>query len=403
MAQRGRHTAQQKYSSPVVIVAKKNGSHRVCIDYRQLNGKIVRDRFPMPLIDDCIDALANARVFSVLDLKNGFFHVPVAPESRKYTSFVTPEGQYEFIKTPFELCNNPTSFLRYIDEVFYNLARRGIIHTYMDDLIVPGEDEKRALRNLQGTLTVVAERGLTINWRKCKYLQRRVEYIGHVIENGCVSPLPAKVAAVEKYLKPTTKRAVQSFLGLTGYFRKFIRDYAKIARPLSELLKSNQQFHFGPLQEQAFEELKRLLISEPVLRIYKPTAITELHIDASKEGYGAVLLQKDSEDEAFHPVYCMSRKTSEAEKKCHSYELEVLAVVQAMKKFRVYLQGIKVKVVTDCSAFQQTLSKRDITLKIVKWALFLEEFDYEIEHCSGARLKHVNAFSRYPMTISYRF
>ena len=136
------------YSSPVVIADKKDGSHRVCVHYRLLNKKIIRDQFPMPLIEDRIDALATSRVFSVLDLKNGYFHVPVAVESQKFTSFVTQEAQYEFLKTPFGLCNSPNNFLGFIDEVFRDLSRRGIVLTYMDDLIVPGKDDEETFENL---------------------------------------------------------------------------------------------------------------------------------------------------------------------------------------------------------------------------------------------------------------
>jgi len=391
--------SSSRYSSPVIIVPKKNGTYRVCVDYRQLNRKILRDRFPMPLIEDHIDALADARVFSVLDLKNGFFHVPVAQESRQYTSFVTPDGQYEFLKTPFGLCNSPTSFLRFIDEVFRDLSRKNIVFAYMDDLIIPGKTEAEALTNLKKTLTVAAEAGLTINWEKCKFLQKRVEYLGHVLEDGHISPSPTKIESVRRFPVLTTKKAIHSFLGLTGYFRKFIRNYARIAKPLSDIMKEDQKFRFEEEQRQSFEQLKGILTTEPILQIYRPDAITELHTDASKEGYGAVLLQKRKEEDSFKPVHYMSRKTTDAEKKYHSYELEALAIMTAVKKFRVYLLGIQFKIITDCSAFQKTLSKVDISPKIARWALTLKEFNYEIEHRSGTRLKHVDALSRYPVMV----
>lgn len=191
--------SNSEYASPVVIARKKDGSPRVCIDYRLINKRVVRDRFPMPLIDDRIDALVSFRVFSVIDLKNGFFHVPMNEKSRKYTAFVTPSGQYEFLKTPFGLCNSPTSFLRYVDEVFQDLIRRGVVFTYMDDIIIPGCDEKDALTKLSDTLTVAANNGLHINWKKCEFLQRRVEFLGHVIEDGSVKPSPFKVKAVRGF------------------------------------------------------------------------------------------------------------------------------------------------------------------------------------------------------------
>lgn len=244
----------------------------------------------------------------------------------------------------------------------------------MDDLIIPGKDEKEAFDRLSETLAVAAEKGLMINWKKCKFLKREVEYLGHIIGGDFVRPSNEKIKAVQKFPKPKNRKDIQSFLGLTGYFRKIILDYAIIARPLSDLLKGDRKFTFNEEQERSFAELKTVLTSEPVLRIYKPDAITELHTDASKLGYGAILLQKDTADESFHPVHYMSRKTSDAEKKLHSYELEVLAVINALKKFQIYLQGIRFKIVTDCDAFRRTLDKRDLTAKVARWALFLEGF-----------------------------
>lgn len=385
-----------EYASPALVTPKKDGSYRVCIDYRMLNKKIIRDRFPMPLIDDRIDALSKFRVFSVLDLKNGFFHVPVAEESIKFTAFVTPDGQFEYLKTPFGLCISPTSFLRYIDRVFRELIRRNIVFTYMDDLIVPGLDDEEAFNRLVIVMEVAAENGLNFNLKKCKFLQRKVEYLGHVIENGTVAPSPGKVEAVKRFPEPKTGTQLKSFLGLTSYFRKFIKDYAKIAYPLYEV-RDGPNFLFGNAQKLAFQRLKEALICEPILRIYDPEAITEVHTDASKLGYGAVLLQKQPGEKYFHPVYYMSRKTSEAQKKWCSYELEVLAIIEALKKFRVYVLGLKFKIVTDCQAFEKTLSKQNLPPKVARWAISLEEFDYEIEHRSGDRMKHVDALSRYPI------
>ncbi|XP_024877102.1 uncharacterized protein LOC112457984, partial [Temnothorax curvispinosus] len=369
--------SRSPYSSAVVLVKKKDGTYRVCIDYRPINKKIIRGQFPTPLIEDCIDDLASARVFSVIDLKNGFFHVPVAEDSQQYTSFVTPDGQYDFLFSPFGLCNSPTEFLIFMEEVFYELIRRRIIRKYLDDVVIPGRNEEEAMYGLRETLRVAAENGLVINWKKCKFLEREVEFLGHIVGGGCVRPSNEKIKAVQKFPRPKGRKDLQSFLGLTGYFRKFVLDYAIIARPLSDLLKDNKGFGFGAAQEEAFDRLKAILSKEPVLRIYKPDAITKLHTDASKLGYGAILLQKDSVDDSFHPVYYMSRKTSDAEQKLHSYELEVLAIVNALKKFRVYLQGIKFRIVTDCDAFRKTLDKRDLPAKVARWALFMEEFQYE--------------------------
>lgn len=388
-----------EYASPIVIVPKKNGSYRVCIDYRELNKKIERDHFPMPLIEEKIDELRNARVFSVIDLKNSYLHVPIAKESVKYTAFVTPDAQYEFLKTPFGLCISATSFLRYIDEIFRDLIQQKVIFTYVDDIIIPGSDDEDALEKLTRVLRIAAANGLTISWNKCQFLRTRIEYLGHEIENGNVYPGNAKIKAVQKFPQPKNRKQLQSLLGLTGYFRKFIKDYAKIAIPLSDLLKQNRPFIWKQEQQAAFLTLKSILSTNPVLRIYNPKAETEIHTDASQEGFGAVLLQKAEKENAFHPVYYYSKKTTDAEQKYHSYELEVLAVINAVKKFRVYVLGIPFKLVTDCEAFKKTLSKKDLCPKVARWALSLEEFEYNVEHRKGARVKHVDALSRFPVLV----
>lgn len=267
----------------------------------------------------------------------------------------------------------------------------------MDDLIIPGIDYEDACRKLEITLTVAAQNGLIINWKKCKFLREEIELLGHVVWNGSIRPSPTKIKEVQRFPEPKNRKQIQSFLGLTGYFRKFIKDYAKIARPLSDLLKAGKAFVFDTVERESYSRLKYFLSQEPVLRIYDPGAMTELHTDASIDGFGAVLLQKYDNENNYHPVQYMSYKTSEAERKCHSYELEVLAIIKAVQKFRVYLLGIRFKLVTDCKAFQKTFKKKEFIPKVARWALSLEEFDFEVEHRPGERMKHVDALSRYPV------
>ncbi|GFT24632.1 transposon Tf2-11 polyprotein [Trichonephila clavipes] len=237
-----------------------------------------------------------------------------------------------------------------------------------------------------------------MKFKKCQFLRRKVEFLDHVVENGTISPSIAKTIAVKKFPVPTTVKQVQSFLGLTGYFRKFIPAYSQIAKPLSDLTRKDNPFMFEQPQMESFEKLKKLLTESPVLSIFQQGRTTELHTDASQQGYGAVLLQ-EAEDGKLHPVQYMSQKTTPAEEKYSSYELEVLAVVNALKKFRTYLLGNHFKIITDCSAFQKTMDKKDLVTRVARWTLLLEEYDYEIAHRSGQRMQHVDALSRYPVTI----
>lgn len=384
------------YAAPVVPVKKKDGTIRVCVDYRSINEKMVKDEYPLPLIETQIDQLSKAKVFSKLDLKNGFFHLKVHDDSIKYTSFVTSSGQYEFLRAPFGLSNCPKVFMRFVNIIFRELIEKGIVMIFIDDIIIPAENEKQALERLQEVLKVAAEYGLNINWKKTQLLSRKIEYLGHVIENGNVHPSAEKTDAVLKYPQPKTLKQLQRFLGLTSYFRKYIPDYSKIAAPLSDLLKKNKDFTFDEKQISAFNSLKRIMASEPVLKIYDPDLETELHTDASLEAISAILLQRNREDGQLHPVYYMSRKTTDAQRKYTSYELEALAIIEGIKKFRPYLYGIKFKIVTDCSAFEMTLKKKDLNTRVARWVLFLQDYSYTIEHRPGDKMKHTDALSRAP-------
>ncbi|GFT80983.1 retrovirus-related Pol polyprotein from transposon 17.6 [Trichonephila clavipes] len=278
--------------------------------------------------------------------------------SKKFTSFVTHNGQYEFNKVPFGLCNSPSVFQRFINHVFRDLLKEGIVIIYMDDIIIPSSDELDELNRLTRVLKTASEYGLELNLKKCNFLKSKIEFLGHIIEKGTIKPSLDKTKAVQNFPEPKNVKQVQSFLGLSGYFRKFIQNYSIIAKPLGDLLRDNAVFHFEPKQQLAFQTLRQKLSENLVLHIFKQGAKFELHTDASKFGYSAILLQQ-SDDNKLHSVHYFSKKTTPQEEKYSSYELEVLAVIESLKKFRKYLVGNKFKIVTDCSAFQKTMSKNN--------------------------------------------
>nr|GBM30711.1 Retrovirus-related Pol polyprotein from transposon 297 [Araneus ventricosus] len=340
-----------EYSSPVVLVKKKDGLSRLCIDYRRLNKITVGEHFRLPLIDDLLDRLQSTNIFTTLDLKNTFFHVDIGPSSKKYTSFVTDTGQYE-----------------------------NVVMIYLDDLIISSENETQGIERLQRVLKTASEYGLELNIKKCQLLKPEIELKDHRIKDGKLYASPLKIRAVMNFPEPKCTKDIKSYLGLTGYFRKFIPHYSAIAKPLSDLLKMDSNFSFGLKERESFNELKQILSKEPVLCLYNPKSETEIHTDASIDGFGACLLQKSIVGNQLHPVYNMSRKTSDIERKYSSYELDVMVVIEALKKFRPYVLGIPFKIVTDCIAFKQTMNKKNISSKIARWALMLEEYDYVIEH-----------------------
>ncbi|GFW98388.1 retrovirus-related Pol polyprotein from transposon 297 [Trichonephila clavipes] len=372
------------YASQVVLVKKKDGKSRVCIDYRRLNRKLIKDNYPLPLIDDILDCLQNAKIFTTLDLKNEFFHVAVNERSRKFTGFVTHNGQYQFRRMPFGLSTCPSTFMRYINAFFRHLISKSIVLPYMDDVVIPAANESQALEYLKIVLQVACDYGLEINFKKCQFLHNTIEFLGHIIENGRLFPSPSKTKAVINYPDLKNIKDVRRFLGLTGYFRKFLPSYSTIAKPLSDLLRKDSLFQFYAEQRTAFQKLRYLLSQQPVLCIFNQNSPTEIHTDASIDGLGAVLLQKSIHDNQFHPVFYMSKKTSDHERKYTSFELEVLAVVEALKKFRIYVLGTSFKIITDCDALVKTLSKKELNPRIARWALYLQEFNYTIEHRTGS-------------------
>ena len=284
------------------------------------------------MIEDQLDSLQGSRVFGTLDLKNGFFHVPVGESSKKYTAFVVPTDQYEFLKMPFGLCNSPAVFQKFINMVFKELIAAEVVLTYIDNLIVPSTDLSSGIEKLKTVLHVTSEHGPLVNWSKFRFLQTRIEYLGHIVEGGNIQPSECKPGAVANFPEPRSAKDVQSFLGLAGYFRKFVPRYSVIARPLSDLLRKDVPFRFESREWEAFGRLKAALSEKPILKLYHAGEETQLHTDACSVGYGAILMQRDSGDNVFHPVYYWSGKTSPAEEKYTSYELVVLAMVKALKK-----------------------------------------------------------------------
>ncbi|XP_017484587.1 PREDICTED: uncharacterized protein LOC108373235, partial [Rhagoletis zephyria] len=385
--------SNSEFTSPIVLVKKHDGSARLCVDFRRINKVIVKDHFPLPLIEDQLDRLQEAKVFSTIDLKNGFFHVPVAESSRRYTSFVTQNGQYQFRKVPFGLSNSPGVFQRHVNAIFRHLRRKGIALPYVDDVIIPATNEEEAVQNLKEVIEACEEYGLELNMKKCNFLKTRIQFLGHIIENQKLYPSPEKIQAVVNFKVPQTLKQLESFLGLTGYFRKFIPNYAIISKPLSELTKKSIKFSMGIEEEGAVNHLKKLLTENPVLSIYNQSYETEVHTDASIDGFGAVLLQKSPVDSQLHPVYFMSKKTTEAQRKYTSYELEILAVIEALTKFRVYVLGVHFKLVTDCNAFTKTLEKQTEGIKLVKTTTGLPRVNGQVERLNAVIISVLSKLS----------
>lgn len=386
--------SSSSYASPILLVNKKNGQKRLCVDYRALNRCTLKDKYPLPRIEDKLDCLGGNNYFSSLDLASGYYQVPVAEECKHLTAFVTPDGLYEYNRMPFGLANAPSVFQRLMNTM---LSRAGqtLAMAYMDDLLVPSKTVQEGLEKLEKVFILLRQAKLTLNLRKCVFFRERIDYLGFEISREGIRPGAHKIDAVKQFPVPKNVHEVRQFVGLTSYFRKFVPNFSRIARPLTVLTKKSESWRFGTEQMTAFETLKGILADRPVLALYDPRARLEVHTDASKFGIGAILMQDGGK--GLQPIAYYSRQTSPEEQKFHSYELETLAVITALNRFRVYLLGATFKLVTDCSAIRCTMTKKDLVPRVARWWIAMQEYDFTIEYRAGAKMAHVDALSRNPI------
>ncbi|KMQ87776.1 hypothetical protein RF55_12857 [Lasius niger] len=300
------------YCSRVVPIRKKNGSIRLCADLRPLNSRIIKQRYPFPLIEDCLSRLSNKNVFSLLDLKDGFHNIKIHPEYTKYFAFVTPDGQFEYVKLPFGYSEAPAEFQRRLIQILQSLIREEKIIVYMDDILVPSISVEDNLSVLKMVMMLLRKHNLQLNYEKCLFLRKSVEYLGYMISPQGISLSSRHIEAVKNFPMPQKIVEVQRFLGLSNYFRKFIFNYATKAKPLTDLLKKSS-FKIDEKAVLAFESLKKELVSAPTICIYNPHNATEIHTDASSIAIAGILLQKQKSNN-FAPIAYYSQRTNEAEK-----------------------------------------------------------------------------------------
>lgn len=382
------------YASPVLLVDKPNGQKRLCVDYRLLNKITVKEKYPMPLVEDLINRLRGCKYFTSLDLKSGYYQIKIKDDAIPKTAFITPDGHYEFVRMPFGLSNGPALFQRLMNTVLGKL-RFGRVICFMDDLLIATESIEENMQCLEDVLGIFQENGLTINLEKCNFFQDKINFLGYEISNEGIRPGTKKLTAVKDYPTPENIHQVRQFLGLVNYFRKFVRNCALICSPLTKLLKKGAQWEWGSEQNEAVSKLKSELLTNAVLTIFDPNLPVILYTDASREGVACIVVQVTGDGEK--PIYFYSRQTSDEEKRYHSFELEFLAIVVGLRKFRHYLLGSKFKIVTDCNAVKHTINKQEINSRIGRWVLQTQEFNFDIVHRPGSQMQHVDALSRNPV------
>ena len=389
------------WASPVVLVRKKDGTYRFCVDYRELNAVTKPDTFPLPRIDDLLDQLGNTKYFSTLDLASGFWQVQVHPNSRAKTAFVTPQGLHEFRVMPFGLTNAPAVFQRLMQRVLMDLNQKNdadFVTVYIDDILVYSKTLEQHLDHLKVVMDRLIQAGLKLKPSKCLFVRKEVNYLGHVITPKGLKVSDQHVTAVKDFPAPSNVKEVRQFLSLSSFYRKFIPSFAKLAQPLHSLTKKNVQFKWTEDCQQAFEVLKRKLTEAPVLAYPNFSTGFTIETDASYSGLGTILSQ-EQEDGCLHPVSYASRALSPAEQNYGITDLETLAVVWAVTHFRHYLYNQSVRIYTDHAAVKSVLQNPNISGKHARWwtkiyGSGLKEVN--IVHRAGKESSNADALSRNP-------
>ena len=379
------------WSSPVILVKKPDGSSRVCVDYRKVNSLIVQDSYPLPRLEDCIEAVGRANYISKLDLLKGFFQIPLTTRAQQIAAFVALGKVYVPLVMPFGLCTAPSAFQSLMNKVLSNIPG---VAVYIDDIIVFSDTWSQHVAQLDSIFHALAEANLVLNLSKSDIGHAQVTYLGHVVGRGEVAPIRSKVLAIQDLPPPTNRRALRRFLGMIGFYRKFVQNFSLIATPLTDLLKGKNKYTWDDRCQVAYDTLKEVLCVDPVLRVPDFSRGYKLACDASDCAVGAVLLQED-DGGIDRPIAYFSKKLSPPQTKYSTIEKEALSIVLALQHFQYYVStSFPTIILTDHKplTFISTLSR--VNRRLMRWALFLQNFQLKFKHIKGRDNVIADALSR---------
>ena len=384
--------SQSNWSSPCILVPKHDGGFRFCTDFRKVNDKTKSDSFPIPRIADCIDQIGNAKFVSTFDMLKGYWQVPLTQRAREISAFVTPSGLYQYKVMPFGMKNAPATFQRMVNKLVRDIDG---CEGYIDDVVIFSDNWSDHIRQIKHFFQIMREAKLTINLMKSEFGKATVKYLGHIVGQGQVRPLDAKIQTIVKYPIPTSRKELARFLGMAGYYRNFCLNFSDIAAPLTNLLSKKVKFVWTDDCQMAFDKVKLLLQKSPVLKSPDYEKPFKLIIDSSDVGTGSVLVQEAS-DGLDHPVSYFSKKFLKYQRNYSVVEKETLGLVLALEHFDVYLGStpFKIKVYTDHNPLTFLKTMKNKNQRLVRWSLALQEYNLEIQHIPGSENVVADALSR---------
>ena len=393
--------SKSPWASPVVLAEKADGTKRFCVDYRRLNAATIKDRYPIPRMEDCLDSLGDCKYFTTLDCNSGFWQIPIAEEDRYKSAFTCHAGKYQWKRMPFGLCNAPATYQRSIDILLSGFKWKSCL-VYLDDIIIYSRSFDDHLSHVVEILDTLASNGLTLKLRKCHFFKSSVDYLGHVIRPGYLEVAEKNTEAVRKAVYPRTQTELKSFLGSCNVYRRFIPNFARVAAPLNSLLRKGEAFRLpSPNEEQteAFETLRSSLISPPILRLPQEGQEFSVDTDACDKQIGCALMQVQ-EDGKRYPIGFWSRSLTAPERNYSASERECLAVVWAVQLLRPYLEHKHFVLFTDHQALRWIFDLSDLHGRLGRWRLRLLQYDFTVKYRKGADNVIADCISRLP-TFGY--